>query len=419
MKKILITIMMISGMLTAETLNFEQAVNIALENNLSIQMSENSLEMIKNKVNPGILMPTVSLSGSSSYTDTDPAADSDYELHANSATVSTSYTLFNGFYLLNSYKKLKLQYNQTELETRYSVESIIAALAEAYYSVANAKEQLDLAKENLQISGDRLKRTREQEKLGGVNKVEMLSAEVDYNRDSISVETTKLSYENAFRNLNIMLDREIDSKYDIDLNVEMLQLPVYKELKASAFEKNSDYKATQLGIDLAEMDIKLANSDYFPSLSLSGSYGLSQTNSEFDPGLGDADKAWSVGLSLNFSLFDGFQRKIVKQNAKISLDNQKLALEQSKKNLEKEIASQYTTYVNSKKTLKMEQMNLAATEANFVRTKELYGMGQITSVQFREAQLNLMEAKSNISAGKYSVKLNEIALLQLAGMLLD
>jgi outer membrane protein TolC len=67
----------------------------------------------------------------------------------------------------------------------------------------------------------------------------------------------------------------------------------------------------------------------------------------------------------------------------------------------------------------MERLNLTATEASFDRTRELYELGQVTSVEFREAQLKLMQAKSNIAAGQYNVKLNEIALLQLSGMLLD
>jgi outer membrane protein TolC len=138
--------------LKTETLDFETAVNIALENNLSIKMSENGLQMTRNYVNPGVLMPTVSLNGNSNYTNTDVVSGPDTERHLNSASLSTSYTLFSGFYVLNSYKKFKLQYNQSELETRYTVESIISAMAQTYYSVANAEEQLELSLESLKIS---------------------------------------------------------------------------------------------------------------------------------------------------------------------------------------------------------------------------------------------------------------------------
>ena len=419
MKKILLILTIISSTLMAEIIDFESAVNIALENNLSIKMSENGLQMTRNLVNPGVLLPNVTMSGSSNYTKTDPATGTTNERHINSASLSSSYTLFSGFAVLNGYKKLKLQYNQSELETRYQVESIISALAQSFYSVANAEEQLELALENLNISRERLQRVKEKDKVGRVNKVEVLTAEVDYNRDSISVQTAQLSFENSCRSFNVLLNRDPESKVEVSRDVTMLELPLFDELKQNAMEKNADFLATKYGIDLAEMDLKIAKAGYMPTVSLSGSYGNTQTNFDFDPALSDPDNFWSVGMSLNFSLFNGFQRKIKTQNARLSLDNQKLAVEQSKLNLEKNVASQYRTYVNSQKTLEMERLNLEATQANFDRTKELFELGQITAVQFREAQLNLMKAKSNISAGQYSVKLNEIGLLQLAGMLLD
>jgi outer membrane protein len=419
MKKIIITILLISSFLSAETLNFQEAVNLALKNNLAVQISENGLQMMKNNVNPGILLPSVSINGASNYTDTDPVSGANSKIHSNSAQLSTSYTLFSGFNVLNSYKKLKLQYQQTELETRYQVENIIQSLAKAYYSVANAGEQLQLSKENMNISRQRLQRAREKAELGQVNKVELLTAEVDFNRDSISVETVRLNFENSCRNLNVLLNRSPEEKIDVNRSVEMLQLPEYKEMQEKAMAENAEFLAAKYGIDLAQADIKIVKSGYMPTLNLSGSYGYEQRNNEFDPALSDPDKFWSVGLSLNFRLFDGFQRKIKRQNAQITLKNQKLALQQTKLNLEKELASQYTIYVNSKKTLEMERLNLTATEASFDRTRELYELGQVTSVEFREAQLKLMQAKSNIAAGQYNVKLNEIALLQLSGMLLD
>ncbi len=419
MKKLLTIIVAFSAILSADSLSFEKAVTIALENNLSIKMAENGLQMTANKVNPGVLLPTVSLNGSSNFTDTETAANRPLESHRNSASISTSYTLFSGFYVLNSYKKLKLQFGQSELETRYQVETIIMAMAQSYYGLANVAEQLDLARESLNISRERLNRTRERENFGRANKVEVLSAEVDYNRDSIAVEEAKLNFENSRRNLNVMLNREVNSNISVSGEVTLLTLPAYEDLFTNAMNKNADYRAMVMGIDLAEMDVKLAKSRYLPSLNVTGSYGHSQTNSEFDPSLNNPDKAWSVGLSLNFSLFDGFKRKIQTQNARIAMKNQQLQLEQARLTLEKEIASQYTTYTNSRKILAMERMNLTASQANFERTRDLFELGQVTTVQFREAQLNLMRAKSNIAAGEYAVKLNEIILLQLAGMLLD
>ena len=68
--------------------------------------------------------------------------------------------------------------------------------------------------------------------------------------------------------------------------------------------------------------------------------------------------------------------------------------------------------------LDLESSSLEAAKLNFKRTQELYHLGQVTTTQFREAQLNLIRAKSSMSWAKYEAKLNEIILMKLSGRLL-
>ncbi|TAK35769.1 MAG: hypothetical protein EPO28_14250 [Saprospiraceae bacterium] len=65
------------------------------------------------------------------------------------------------------------------------------------------------------------------------------------------------------------------------------------------------------------------------------------------------------------------------------------------------------------KTLYAEEHNLTANRLNFVRTKAQYNIGQVTSVEFRQAQMNLLTA-----ATKYNTKALELQLLQLSSDLL-
>ncbi|MEM1406789.1 MAG: TolC family protein, partial [Bacteroidota bacterium] len=58
-------------------------------------------------------------------------------------------------------------------------------------------------------------------------------------------------------------------------------------------------------------------------------------------------------------------------------------------------------------------------QANFERTKRQYGLGQINAIDFRQAQVNLINAKNNRDRAKYDLKISEINLKQLAGLLLE
>jgi outer membrane protein len=136
-------------------------------------------------------------------------------------------------------------------------------------------------------------------------------------------------------------------------------------------------------------------------------------------GFNDAEPSLRIGATLSFNLFDGFQRKIQTQNAKIQQKNRELTWEETRLNLEKEVISAYESYQNSLLVLDLEKKYLEAADLNFKRTRELYNLGQVTTTQFREAQLNLIRSRSSVSTAKYEAKIKEIELLRLTGQLIQ
>jgi outer membrane protein len=123
--------------------------------------------------------------------------------------------------------------------------------------------------------------------------------------------------------------------------------------------------------------------------------------------------------TLSFNLFDGFQRRTELQNASIQVKSGELLERQARLDLERDLANAYESYRNSLTVLDLEERNLESAKVNFRRTRELYGLGRVTSTQFREAQLNLIRAETNVSNATYTAKLDEIELLRITGKLLS
>ena len=86
---------------------------------------------------------------------------------------------------------------------------------------------------------------------------------------------------------------------------------------------------------------------------------------------------------------------------------------------ERNVANAYDAYRNSRTILALQERNLRSAELNFQRTEQLFNLGQVTTTTFREAQLNLIRSRNNISSAKYTAKIAELRLMQLAGQLLD
>ena len=68
---------------------------------------------------------------------------------------------------------------------------------------------------------------------------------------------------------------------------------------------------------------------------------------------------------------------------------------------------------------RLQEQNVKTATDNFLRSSERYKLGQISSVELRQAQLNLLNSKTSKNQAKYNAKLAELQLLQLTGQLLN
>ena len=113
------------------------------------------------------------------------------------------------------------------------------------------------------------------------------------------------------------------------------------------------------------------------------------------------------------------QSEFLVQNSKIALDNQRIIERQQEQNIQRDVSNAWGFYQNALFVLEAETKNLETNQRNFSRTQEQYKLGQITSIEFRQAQQNLLLSQLNFNRAKYDAKVAELALLQLAGNLLN
>lgn len=434
MKKtiLIVSIIGIGFQATAQKiLTKEEAVAVTLKNNYNIQLTNNNVSIAKNNTsiyNSGYL-PTVTASGGANYSN----YNTDSETHAGvntsvknaetqtySASVGINYTLFDGFNRKNTYKQLQETYNLTELQARQVTENTILTLFSAYYEVARLTENETTQKQTLAISKQRLLRANYSFDYGQNTKLDVLNAEVDVNNDSISYLNVQQQLTNAKRDLNVVLGRNVNTAVKVDTTVTYLLAMNLEDLLEQAKKNNVSLLQTQKNKELSKYDIEISKSNWFPKVSLTGSYAWNKNNYDTTNSLNlYTQKGLNGGVSLSWNIFDGGRSKTLVQNAKIALNNQEIQEKQQLQLLEQNINNAWTTYQNALFTVKVQEQNVVTTQRNFERSNERYKLGQITSIDFRQAQINYINAKLNLSNAKYNAKNAELQLLQLAGKLLE
>jgi outer membrane protein TolC len=431
--KFIIFIFSVSAGLQAQEkmITKSEAVQLALENNYGIKISNNNLKIAEN--NKGILntgfLPTLTGNAGGTYNLDNTEAEfsngnitnlTGAESNRYNASLNLNYTLFDGLGRHYNYQQLKEQYNLSELQARETIENTIFQLFTVYYNVAKLTENVTLLNQSLHISKDRLARVEYQFDYGQNTKLDILNAEVDVNNDSINLLNTKQVLTNAKRDLYVVLGKNGFPDFTVDTLVNF-SLTLNKEMLTDLVKQNNvTLKQIESNIAVSDFQLKSNRSGYLPSIGLTGSYGWNKNNNNAASFLSTStNTGFSGGVNLTWSLFNGGRTRTLVQNAKINLENQQLFKEQTELEIDRDFNNAWEDYQNKLFVLQTQLKNVQTNTNNFNRTEERYKLGQVTSIEFRQAQLNLINAISDKNAAKYDAKLAELQLLQLSGQLLD
>jgi len=398
-------------LLAQEALTLESAIQIALSNNLNIKVAKNQAEVSSNNATKGNagLLPSLSASGGTNYT------EHSVDEISSSGALNFSYTLFDGLGGRYKYEILHLQKEQGELTARYNIENTISNVISGFYQLSKSYDDLEVSDENLEISKERLLRNETKYEFGNINKLEVLNAKVDFNRDSSSFLKSQQVYEEAIREMNVLLGRKAETTIQLIPDQSEFQEFNLVQLKEITLEHNAEYllKANTLRQD--ETAIKQAKAGQLPSLKLNSSYSyyenkIAGTNS---------NTQLTGGLTMSFNIFDGKRKKTEIANARIEKQITEFEYENTVLGLERDLVNAYADYQYNLKVLTLEEDALEAAKLNFNQTKEYYHLGQVTSTTFREAQLNYVEAQNSLSAARYAAKLSEVTIQKISGTILD
>lgn len=416
-----------------KVLSSQEAVELALKNNFGIKIAKNTVEIAENNadiLNSGFLPRVTGNAGATYNRDNTKAEYSDPSRPPNvlngaessryNASVNLNYTLFDGLGRQYNYKRLKEEQQLTELEARETIENTILQLFTVYYNVAQQLENSMALQQTLNISKERLTRAEYQFNYGQSTKLGVLNAQVDINNDSINVINANQRLRNSKRDLNVVLGNILTYNFEVDTLITfVLQLD-----KSNLLQKVKNNNVTLLQLDknlhITEYSLKTWKSDYLPTLGLTGAYGWNKNNNNAASFLAvSTSTGLSAGVNLSWNLFDGGNTLTRVKNAQIDLENQKLLKDQIVMDIERDFNNAWDDYQNKLTIFYVQEENILTAKNNFDRTQEKFRLGQVTSIEFRQAQLNLLSAELSRNQAKYEAKLAELFVLQLSGELLN
>ena len=413
-----------------DLLTKSEAVKMALEFNYDIKVANNDVIIANNNasIKNNAYLPTVSVQAGANYTDNNLKRSDDEGFVFNNSgsvirynsSVDLNYVLFDGMGRKYIFERNKQNALLSELQARQITEVALVQLFIAYHEVARLTENEIIQRQALEISKTRKKRAEYSFEYGQSTQLDVLNAEVDVNTDSVNYLTVVQQLGNAKRDLNLLMGRDVTTIFSVDTSVSYIRDINIMELREQVQNNNVSILQIDRQIQNSKYDLGVSKSGWVPRVGVGASYIWNK--SDFEAGSGFADVRTTgptAGVNLSWNIFDGGATSIQVQNAKVALKSEQINKERAQQQLDRDLNNAWTTYQTALFILDAQRKNLETSERNFDRTLEQNKFGQVTSIEFRQAQVNLLNAGLIYNEAKYAAKNAELALLQLSGNLLD
>lgn len=410
--------------------DLKNCIEIGLLKNYDIRIIRNQQQISDNNMtigNAGYL-PTVDLNAGYSgtannvkqeFTSGESNTNNGVNNQNMNAGINLNWTVFDGFNIQTNYKKLKELQQMGELNTRLTIETLIADITSEYYNYIQQNIRLKNLKSAVKLSKERLRIVEARYEIGAGSRLDMQQARVDFNSDSSRlIKQYEILYSSRVSLNQMMATDQIDQEVEIMDSVILFdQFLNRSDIWEKTLSSNTYLLLADKNKGLSILYLKTAQSENYPYLKLNAGYGI--TKNMYNTGTIDNQRTLGLnyGLTLGFNLFNGFNRKRKQKNARIEIENKQLQYEQTTLSLKADLANMWMAYRNNIDLTNLEKENVETARENHEIAIERYKLGDLSGIELREAQNSLLEAEERLVQAEFNTKLCEISLMQISGQI--
>ncbi|MBV2247684.1 MAG: TolC family protein [Lentimicrobium sp.] len=413
----------------AQMLTPDDVVRQVLEHNFSIRIVRLDEEILRNNVtigNAGFLPRVDATAGTNNsivntrqeYLNGEKNERDNAKSGSLNAGAALQWTLFDGLRMFNSLATLRKELEAGELRTRLQIENSVADALEAYYNMVQLKQKKVVLEKAVKLGEERRGIAQDMLMLGAGSRLSLLQAEVDLNTDKSQL----LELDNMIATAGIALNRSMGREPATPVAVKdsILPGPVldYQTLKTQMQRTNPTLLLSRTDLEIAQRNLDNITGQRFPVLNFNLGYNFNDQTSESGFLKASRSSGLNYGFTASLPLFDGFNLNRRRQNARIDIEQAGVAHQNYLNALEAELLSTYSKYTNRLSMVLFEKENSTTAGINFDIAGERLRLGEMSGIEYREAQKNYLLANERLINAQFEVRLLEIRLQQLSGSLL-
>ncbi|HOI29320.1 MAG TPA: TolC family protein [Melioribacteraceae bacterium] len=415
-------------------LTLNEAISIALNSNTNLVKSQNTLltteASVKNAY--GDLLPSLGIGGSWGWSRTNddggtqldffgreqiiPASQIDSRSYSLSA--SGNVTLFNGLSNYANIKQKETNLNSALFDLDKLKQDIILQTASLYFSIISYERLLKFQEENYTYNKNLTDKIREMLDLNMITVSDVYAQDVQTANSELAFLQAKNNYEKAKINLLKYLTLDITGEYTFEapqsVNFNYFDSrDDQTKLFEAALKSRKDFQSQKLKLESAQYQLTISRSGLFPTVS--GNYRYS--TSAIRPGDLFNRRIFSMGLSLNFSIFSGWNTEFAIQSAEVQIKNATEDLNALEKEIRAQVKNTLLDLETAKTQVEVTNKSLISARLNWNMKRENYELGSATFIEMQQSYRDYLQAQNNDIQAQYSYFTKQFELMNVLGRL--
>ena len=409
----------------------KECVDEALKKNISIQQNRLSLELAKKDVEiaKGNFLPNFggSVGNSMNFGLTTGAdnTNSSAERYVLSLGLNGGGVIFNGFRNTNTYKQAQLGVESSMLDLQKIENDISLFVVNGYLNILFAKENLNAAKVQYEISKTQIEAAESRFKSGVIPKGDLLNTQSTAATNLQTVIAQENALDLALLNLAQLLQVSVEGFEVASIDVRRPSANLFYSNSSMIYDKSLDrmpeIARAKLAIENSDFNIELSKGAFLPTLTYS--FGAStfyntvlgepdfistvvngqlfERDNRFSNQLFKNNLNYQVGLSLSIPIFNRFQTKNRVAQSVINKEISETRLESEKLSLKQTIEQSFLDVRTALKSYEAAKISLEAQEEAFKNAQERYNFGAMTQFDFDQVRTRLVNAQATLIRSKY------------------
>ena len=412
------------------TLTVEEAVATSLQNNYDILLSKNDslVAALDYAYANAAFLPR--LNASSTYllnnnaqkqilADGTKKERSGIKSNNLTASLNLNWTIFDGMKMFITKKRLGELVAQSELQIKNQVVTTVADVMKLYYSIVSQQQTLRAIEEQMQLSEERLKIAQYKFDIGTGAKPDLLQAQIDLNAQRSAYLTQQTAILKSKEQLNQLIVVPLENEFAVQDTIIIDTTLTLAAFQSGVETSNPSLLLAQKNVDIAQLALQERKAERFPIVSFNSAYNFNRSDNKavinpFQP-LFNQNQGLNYGFTATVPIFNNFNTKRLIRSAELDIAYQQLIYKNNLSQVSTSMVNAYKDYDLSKRTLKLEESNMALVHENMYIAQERYRLGISTFIELREAQNSLADATNRLIQARYNTKIAEIELLRLRG----